>query len=183
MTSSVIDSIRQINYATNNLMTKKELIVNNGVNINGKITSNGTEIVPIGFIVAFAGTTAPPGWAICNGQNNTPDLRGRAVIGTSTDRTFNTRYGSENVTLSINQLPKHNHGGNTTSNGNHTHKYKTVSDSGWGSGKGNELVGAIDYNTIISNVSHSHSITSYGSSQPHNNMQPYIALNYIMRIK
>jgi microcystin-dependent protein len=185
MSDLVINSIRQINNAANNLMTKKALIVNNEVNINGKITSNGTELVPIGFIVAFAGTTAPPGWAICNGQQGTPDLRGRAVIGTGTARAYNTPHGSETVQLSAGQLPKHNHGETTSANGNHTHTYRTAADSGWGSGTRDAvvLVGAVDGGVGINELTHNHGVSSYGKSNAHNNMQPYIALNYIMRIR
>jgi len=34
-----------------------------------------------GTIVAYWGNTAPKGWAICDGTNNTPDLRGRFIMG------------------------------------------------------------------------------------------------------
>jgi len=37
--------------------------------------------VPSGTIVAFRGSTAPSGWAICDGTNGTPDLRGRFIRG------------------------------------------------------------------------------------------------------
>ena len=35
--------------------------------------------VPKGTIVAFNGTVAPAGWALCNGENGTPNLRGRFI--------------------------------------------------------------------------------------------------------
>jgi microcystin-dependent protein len=41
--------------------------------------------VPKGTIVAFNGTVAPAGWALCNGENGTPDLRGRFIRMFSTD--------------------------------------------------------------------------------------------------
>ncbi len=50
----------------------------------GTITLNGSIVngaVPSGTIVMYGQSTAPPGWAICNGTNGTPDLRGRFVIG------------------------------------------------------------------------------------------------------
>ena len=34
-----------------------------------------------GMIMMFSGTTAPTGWVICDGQNNTPDLRDRFIVG------------------------------------------------------------------------------------------------------
>lgn len=42
----------------------------------------GKNIIPqAGDILPFAGTTAPAGWAICDGSNGTPDLRGDFVVG------------------------------------------------------------------------------------------------------
>ncbi|WP_368562474.1 tail fiber protein [Pseudoxanthomonas sp. UTMC 1351] len=35
------------------------------------------------MIMMFSETTAPPGWALCNGQNGSPDLRNRLVLGGS----------------------------------------------------------------------------------------------------
>lgn len=37
--------------------------------------------VPAGVIAMWSGTTAPQGWAICDGTNGTPDLRGRFIVG------------------------------------------------------------------------------------------------------
>ena len=49
--------------------------------------------VPIGGIVLWAGTEAsvPEGWALCNGTNNTPDLRDRFVVGSDDS---NSVYGT-----------------------------------------------------------------------------------------
>lgn len=65
--------------------------------------------------------TAVQGWAICNGSNGTPDLRGRFVVGASPDGSMNstsqqlTSYkvtdtgGEERHKLSIDEMPKHHH--------------------------------------------------------------------------
>lgn len=93
----------------------------------------------IGQIVMFAGNFAPRGWAFCQGQimsiaQNTalfsilgttyggngqttfalPDLRGRVPAGTGQgpglpDVTMGEMAGSPSVTLTINNLPAHNH--------------------------------------------------------------------------
>lgn len=42
--------------------------------------SNGAS-VPAGGIIMWSGATVPDGWALCNGENGTPDLRGRFIYG------------------------------------------------------------------------------------------------------
>jgi hypothetical protein len=46
--------------------------------------------VPIGGIILWSGSESeiPANWAICDGQNNTPDLRARFVLGASDDSTY-----------------------------------------------------------------------------------------------
>ena len=37
--------------------------------------------LPSGSIIIWTGSTIPDGWAICNGENGTPDLRNRFLVG------------------------------------------------------------------------------------------------------
>ena len=181
MSFSFIDSIRQINIAAKNLIDKKALIVNNNVNIVGTIKANSnTEIVPIGYIVAYPGASAPPGWAICNGTQGTPDLRGRCVIGPSGGRGYNTSGGKEKETISVEQMPSHSH--TTSTNGAHTHTFNYGNQGSDRVGGGGVPICDVP-SSIDKSASHSHGLNYTGSNQPHENMQPYIALNYIMRIK
>jgi len=185
--TSVIDAIRYISVAVKELMSDNNIIINNGVNINGKITSNGTEIVPIGFIVAFAGDTPPPGWAICNGMNGTPNLTNRCIVGSGagpglTNRGVGTIMGTENHVLQPHEVPNHNHRGRTTTSGSHQHQHWRAEGTSHGTGKGGVMIGSRP-SERTDTVSHNHSVTSAGNGMSHNNMQPYIALNYIMRIK
>lgn len=90
-----------------------------------KVDANGVGVdmayvVPRGVIVSFWGDTAPEGWAFCDGTNGTPDLRHRFIKGSenfsrytggSGTTTF-TPLGSitiDNHTLTINEIPSHNH--------------------------------------------------------------------------
>jgi len=54
-------------------------------NNDGQLTINGTNAGSgqffTGMIIMFSGTSIPTGWALCNGANGTPDLRGRFIVG------------------------------------------------------------------------------------------------------
>lgn len=80
------------------------------------------------------------GWAICDGQNNTPDLRGRFVVGMSDTNTSDTEYsnsakndtdyasigahgGEKAHQLLLSEMPSHVHTGTTDNDGSHTHKF------------------------------------------------------------
>lgn len=41
----------------------------------------GSGRIPAGIIVMWSGTTPPAGWALCDGTNDTPNLKGRFVVG------------------------------------------------------------------------------------------------------
>lgn len=87
---------------------------------------------PRGTITMWSGSTAPSGWAICNGTNGTPNLQGRFIVGykpsdtdydnpgskSSGGTTNGDTGGSESVTLTTAQIPSHNH---SISDDEHTH--------------------------------------------------------------
>ncbi len=57
----------------------------NNINITSNTKLNGDVDIPKwrGMITMWSGdiTKIPPGWALCDGTNGTPDLRGRFVLG------------------------------------------------------------------------------------------------------
>jgi microcystin-dependent protein len=58
----------------------------NGLKVPGNLEVSGSfNLLPRGTIVAFNSNTAPAGWALCNGANGTPDLRGRFIRMASAD--------------------------------------------------------------------------------------------------
>jgi microcystin-dependent protein len=81
--------------------------------------------VPSGVITLWSGSTAsiPSGWVICDGTNNTPDLRDRFVVGAGSSYAVDATGGSSSVTLSTAQMPSHTHTGpsHTHSVPSHTH--------------------------------------------------------------
>ena len=136
------------------------------VNIKGPPGEGGAGGgVPAGMICMWSGDAVPDGWAVCDGQNGTPDLRGRFILGVSETHPMGETGGAEEVTLTIRQMPVHSHnipnipyGSYLTNNtgSNPVLPYNSGA-SGYGSGEA-------------------------GDSQPHPNMPPYYALIYIMKL-
>lgn len=122
---------------------------------------------PIGTIVIWSGTTdnIPTGWQLCDGTNGTPDLRDKFVLGAGPNHAVGSSGGEENVTLTVGQMPSHNHGINNQSG---TMSYTT--------GEKNQVVYDFTQTGRYFNTQ------STGSSQAHNNMPPYYALCYIMKL-
>jgi microcystin-dependent protein len=65
------------------------------------VLTAGDNIMPMaGDIIVFAGATAPTGWAICDGTNGTPDLRGDFVVGANAAGNVGAAAGSASHTHS-----------------------------------------------------------------------------------
>lgn len=54
----------------------------NGITVNSDgVSIDPQKVLPKGIITMFSGDKAPDGWALCDGNNGTPDLRNRFVMG------------------------------------------------------------------------------------------------------
>lgn len=99
--------------------------------------------------------------------------------------------GQNSITLSIANLPSHDHGGTlTTSNPsismNHSHTYKEYEDTGTElTPSGDDVGQLVTKNTSSVNLTHTHTvtITAQGSGTPFENRPKYISVMYIMRVK
>jgi microcystin-dependent protein len=166
---------------------------------NGALVSRATYA----SLYATIGTT----YGVGDGSTTfaLPDLRGRVAVGkdAGTFATLGAKAGAETVTLTQAQTPSHTHtySGTSSSTGDHTHTYsifyKLANDTVRGV-NGDAIVGGQYsgtqgyYNGIpngttnassIGNHAHTFSGTtsSIGSDAAHNNLQPYIVLNYIIK--
>jgi len=156
----------------------------------------------VGEIRMFAGTFAPSGWAMCDGQSvqisdnevlfaligtsfggdgvNTfrlPDMRGRVPI--SAGNSLGTNYaigqtaGTETVTLTQAQMPAHTHTPNAQSAPG---EQALPTDAVWSSKKVFEKPAA--GTALVSMNTNAISIT--GGNLPHENMMPFMALSFII---
>jgi microcystin-dependent protein len=163
------------------------------VNATTVNATNGNGIVPIGGIIMWSGASVPAGWALCDGNNSTPDLRDKFVVGSGSSYSIGNTGGANSVALSTGHLPSHQHSGTTNWDGAHTHgpHITARADNDDNDTPHNFLTydGAnYYYNTITiksAGSDHSHNFTSnncigcYGTA--HENRPPYYALAFIMR--
>lgn len=97
------------------------------VDINARIDS----VFSPGMIMMWSGSVSnvPTGWALCNGQNGTPNLINRFIVGAGGSYQTGSTGGADTVKLTIAQIPSHNHGGVTgTDSPSHTHSGTTAGD-------------------------------------------------------
>lgn len=149
-------------------MADVEYIITNDNEESGG--STGGMSVPSGVIWPWyhgEGTPVPDGWALCDGQNGTPDLRGRFILGASASHAMGSTGGSEEVTLTVEQMPEHNHAYSSYQYSG-TNSFQYYDDPNNTTTTGAKLKQKSTQNT--------------GSSQPHPNMPPYFALDYIMKL-
>ena len=123
-----------------------------------------------------------------------PDLRGRIPVGKNgSDTAFNAlgKTGGEKAhTLTTAEMASHSHSvsGTAASGGAHTHALGGIASRKSGSWNGCVAsTGCTDltWNSVRSGGSHSHSVSgtaaAVGSGSAHNNLQPYIVMNYIIK--
>jgi microcystin-dependent protein len=176
---SLLDNNDTLSLSPNNI-TINDLNVNSAT-----IKNNLTNTKLKGIIVIWSGNSInfPIGWTLCDGTNGTPDLRSQFIIGAGLDKystsssyfKLGDKGGAETVTLNGEQIPQHSHKFNNNSplinNGNipGTSRYKFhCSDIG------SNCSGNLSYIT--------NSSSQTGGNGAHNNMPPYYALCYIMKL-
>lgn len=151
-----------------------------------------------GIIMAFSGTfdsngypvnpdtnAGDTGWHICDGTNGTPDLRGRFILGASDGHAVGSTGGEENHTLTAAEMPAHKHTGTTSTNGEHSHGVRDADyHDGYGKSFDSGDWGPKRYIPTSNAGNHNHTFTTdnAGGGAAHNNMPPYYALSYIMKL-
>ena len=140
----------------------------------------------------WAGTVAPTGWALCDGQNGRPDLRDKFIVGLGNTYSLADQGGANTVTLTESQMPSHNH----TFSGSNTHKHDFKGVGGDDHNDSNRravvmrsdntashLIYTADSTTGVQNetISISGDTGNKGSGSSHENRPPYYALAFIIK--
>ena len=138
--------------------------------------------IPKGGIIMWSGTTVPVGWALCDGSNGTPDLRDRFVVGFGnrfgTGKVRNVIGGEEDHTLTVSEMPVHSHGVNDPG---HNHTYTGFERMANDNGNGPDVQYGTPAASTSGNVT-GISIQNAGTGAAHNNLPPYYALAFIMKL-
>lgn len=126
-----------------------------------------------------------------------PDARGRTIAGKDNmggtvagrlassvaGTTLGAAGGEEKHALTEAELASHNHGGTTSTGGAHTHSYTDSYTTTGGSGVGSGTQLHVTTATLPTGSAgdHSHTIATAGSGTAHNNVQPTLILNKIIK--
>lgn len=155
----------------------------------------------VGEIRIFAGNFAPAGWAFCAGQlmpiseNETlfnligttyggdgqstfglPDLRGRVPVHQGTGFILAQSGGAESVTLTTAQIPNHSHTAIASSG---AASQASPSNGSW---TANSTLKPYAAGSVATSLMAGTNIGPAGGNQPHDNMLPYVAVNYIISL-
>ena len=151
---------------------------NDTLDVNGGVTATtftGNGVIPIGGIIIWSGAinAVPSGWALCDGNNGTPNLTDKFVIGAGKSYAKGTTGGSATVTLAAGNLPPHSH--------NYYDIYYSERNGG-----GNSPGSSGSDNDNNPYAYQIYRTTENGNglySTPFSILPPYYALAYIMRIQ
>lgn len=162
----------------------------------------------IGEIRIMTGNVVPNNWALCNGQSllimqypklysiigtmyggdgmttfALPNLQGRTPIGVGrgrnlTPRPFGESGGAQTVTLTVDQLPMHNHIALCASQANTASPDEAI----WATAADERGMPSL-YSKEINATMAPFALTPTGGSQPHNNMQPYLCVNFMIALE
>ena len=157
----------------------------NGVTSSIQTQINNISSVPSGVIMMWSGSnnSIPSGFVLCNGSNGTPDLRNRFIVGSGSSYSTGNTGGASRVTLSISQMPSHNHSASSSvSDPGHSHSFKgATGSSGSGTSSRDSVPETQQTGSSTTGISVSTSIGSKGGNSSHENRPPYYALAFIMK--
>ena len=185
------------------MVTRKPLIVNAsasqiqelpaGDSVDGIATLTATTlvgngVVPVGGIIMWSGTIASlsssaPNFKLCDGNNGTPDLRNRFIIGANADDGGVAKSNVETGTYSGSNIPKQFGGFKNAILISHTHTQTGggTADDG-GSNVPGSTSGGTQSNISNAGIDNTGTLKTDGSVSGTNaNLPPFLALAFIIR--
>jgi len=149
----------------------KVLVSDSEGNISSRDINN--TFIPPKTVIMWWGEIIPSGWVECNGQNGTPDLRGRFPLaynnstGVSYAGSVGEARGEKDVTLEAKHLPPHTHSYDDSAAQDCRQGAFAPQSGCWMSGPPSTTTRNTD---------------SVGGNVAHNNMPPYFVLKFIMKL-
>jgi hypothetical protein len=139
--------------------------------------------IPTGAILLWSGSigSIPAGFVLCNGNNSTPDLRDRFIVGAGSTYAVDATGGSADATL-----PTHTHTATSTvTDPGHLHSIGFFQDNG---NTGTNPYGSVSTTsfsvntaTAVTGITVATTNANAGVSGTNANLPPYYALCYIMK--
>ena len=213
--------------------TLAKIDASGNLSVNSITTTVPIASVPTGSMIAYAGTSAPSLFLMCQGQNvsrttyadlfaiigttygsgdgsttfTLPNPNGKVTVGKASSGTFATlgaTGGYETHTLTSGEIPvhshsiDHDHGAFTSGNDSPDHSHSTTwtygathnSNGGYAIGAATTTYWSFGVGSGGASTRHQHNIDvpyysgtsgNAGSGSAHNNLQPYIVTNYIIK--
>ena len=171
------------------------------------------KIMPVGTIVPYYGSLSkiPDGWHLCDGTAGTPNLKDRFLVGAGASYGLGATGGEAKHTLSIDEMPSHNHWSGVADSRGYLGYFRTHSnmfspDSGYrndmrayssilGLAGASGCFDVVEMGLNVEGWSDNASseavlglnanklMKSLGGNGAHENRPPYFAVYYIMKIK
>lgn len=177
----------------------------------GTIVQTARLEAPLGWLLCqgqaisrttYSGLFSAIGTAYGSGDGSTtfniPNLQNRVPVGKGADAEFNTlgeTGGNKTHVLTIDEMPSHTHTQNAHNHTQDPHQHNIqyyspspvptgVSDNGWVHPVRNSpyASGGVITNTTATNQSTVATNQNTGGGLAHNNLQPYIVLNYMIKV-
>ena len=157
-------NVGHLSGVTSNIQSQLNTLTTNLATTNANLSS----AVPTGMIMMWSGAVnaIPSGYVLCDGTNNTPNLRDRFVVGAGSTYAVGNTGGAASVQLSLAEMPQHSH----------SYEDKFVDTT-----TANRI--DIDYNANTYNQDGVRTLatSAEGGNQSHENRPPYYALCYVMK--
>ena len=171
-----------------------------------EVSGSSTSIPPGGIILWYGASNAiPAGFVLCDGNNSTPDLRNKFIVGAGDTYSVNATGGSADATLVEHSHTINNHthsfsGSTGNQSVNHSHVFGATTVGAQGGSDfdamdnpGNDGAGTKAGTTSGISQDHYHGFSgstggpndrgtdTQGLSATNANLPPYYALCYIMK--